>query len=105
VVPLLPGLRRSAGQQTYLNGMVLGKPVVVSDVPGAREHVVDGETGLLVPPGDAAALAEALRWVLDPANADAVARMGARAREAVLTEAAPDRYVERLLDVVDGLPA
>jgi hypothetical protein len=39
------------------------------------------------------------------AHADAVARMGSRARDAVLTKAAPDRYVEQLLDVIDGLPA
>jgi hypothetical protein len=103
-VPLLPGLARSAGQQTYLNAMVLGKPVVVSDVPGARDHIVDGETGLLVPPGDADALAAALRWAADPANAGAVRQMGERARDVALRSASPDRYVERLLDVIDGLP-
>lgn len=103
-VPLLPGLVRSAGQQTYLNAMALGKVVVVSDVPGARDHVVDGETGLLVPAGDSRALTGALQWALDPANGPAVRAMGTRAREAALTTASPDRYVERLLAVVDSLP-
>ncbi len=104
VVPMRPGLVRSAGQQTYLNAMALGKPVVVSDVPGVRDHVTDGETGLVVPPGDADALAAALRWVTDPANADAVQRMGERARHVALTTAGPDQYVQRLLEVVDSLP-
>lgn len=103
-VPLEPGLARSAGQQTYLNAMVLGKPVVVSDVPGARDHIVNGETGLLVPPADADALATALRWATDPANAVAVRQMGERARDEALRSASPDRYVERLLRVIDGLP-
>lgn len=38
-----------------------GVPAVAADVPGLRDAVVDGETGLLVPPDDEAALAEALR--------------------------------------------
>ena len=104
VVPMLPGLVRSAGQQTYLNAMALGKVVVVSDVPGARDHVVDGETGLIVPAGDSRALAKALQWALDPANGPSVREMGMRAREVALTTASPDRYVERLLEVVDSLP-
>ncbi len=104
VVPMRSGLVRSAGQQTYLNAMALGKPVVVSDVPGVRDHVVDGETGLVVPAGDGRALAEALRWALDPANGSAVRAMGERAREVVREAASPDAYVERLLRVVDSLP-
>jgi glycosyltransferase involved in cell wall biosynthesis len=103
VVPLEAGLARSAGQQTYLNAMVLGKPVVVSDVPGVRDHVVHGETGLVVPAGDAGALAAALRWATDPAHATEVRRMGDQARRAVLHDASPDAYVERLLAVVDAL--
>jgi glycosyl transferase family 1 len=105
VVPLRGGLQRSAGQQTYLNAMVLGKPVVVSDVPGVRDHVEHGVTGLVVPPEDPEALAGALRWTTDPANAEAVHRMGRQAREAVKASASPDSYVGRLLEVVDGLPA
>jgi glycosyltransferase involved in cell wall biosynthesis len=38
-----------------------GRPVVAADAGGARETVVPGETGILVPPGDEAALAKALR--------------------------------------------
>jgi glycosyltransferase involved in cell wall biosynthesis len=103
-VPLYAGQVRSAGQQTYLNAMVLGKPVVVSDVPGVRDHIVDGETGLIVPPGDADAMAAALARLTDPDNAEEARRMGERARAVVLRDASPDRYVERLLEVVDALP-
>lgn len=41
-----------------------GKPVITSNVSGCSEAVVDGQTGLLVPPGDAAALSEALYLTL-----------------------------------------
>lgn len=42
----------------------MGRPVIASDHGGARETVIAGETGWLVPPGDADALAQALRTAL-----------------------------------------
>lgn len=60
-----------------LESMALGKPMVMSDVGGAAEQVVEGETGFLFPPGDVPALARALRRVaLDPDRA----RMGQMSR-------------------------
>ena len=44
--------------------MAAGLPVVATDVGGVAESVVDGETGLLVPPGDPGALAAALDRLL-----------------------------------------
>ncbi len=41
--------------------LACGTPLVTGDTPGARELLVDGESALLVPPGDAEALAAALR--------------------------------------------
>lgn len=104
VVPLRLGLARSAGQQTYLNAMALGKLVVVSDVPGVRDHITHGETGLIVPAGDPDALARELLWATDPANARTCRSLRQRAHEVVVEAFNPDRYVQRILDVVDGLP-
>ncbi len=47
-----------------LEAMTCGRPVIASRSGGLAEIVVDGETGLLVPPGDATALATALRDLL-----------------------------------------
>ena len=49
---------------SILEAMAAGLPVVASNVGGVGELVVDGETGLLVPPADPGRLAEALRRVL-----------------------------------------
>lgn len=47
-----------------LEAMAMGKAVVASDIGGHRELIKDRQTGLLFPPGDAAALAEALTCLL-----------------------------------------
>lgn len=62
-----------------LEAMAAGRPVVASAVGGLMGIVADGETGILVPPGDAAALRSALQQLLaDPLLR---ARMGAEGRK------------------------
>jgi glycogen(starch) synthase len=69
----------------YLESMACGIPVIACAGSGAAEVVRPGENGLLVPPGDVAALTEALRQLItDPG---AAAAMGRRARDYVLREA------------------
>ena len=59
-------------------GMAVGLPAVVTDEGGARELVVDGETGLVVPKGDEDALRRGLRAVLS--NAELSRRLAAGAK-------------------------
>jgi glycosyltransferase involved in cell wall biosynthesis len=67
--------------QAILEAMAHGRPVVTTAVDGALEMVVDGETGLLVPPGDAPALAGAILRLLD--DRDLAQRMGRLGRQRV----------------------
>ena len=62
----------------YLEAMACGLPVIACSGSGAAEVVMHGGNGLLVPPGDLAALVEALRRLL--VDADTRAAMGERAR-------------------------
>lgn len=61
-----------------VEAMAAGKPVIASRTPGPEEIVEDGITGLLTPPGDAAALAEAMLAVLG--NSALAARLAGAAQ-------------------------
>jgi glycosyltransferase involved in cell wall biosynthesis len=71
--------RAEALPMSILEAMALGRPVVTSEVGGAGEAVIDGETGRVVPPGDAGAAATALTELA--ADTAAAQEMGARGRD------------------------
>ena len=99
VVPLEGRDDRSSGQTTYVNAMARGKAIVVTDTPGVRDYVQDGETGLIVAPGDGEAMAQAITRLLDdPAERE---RIGRQAREHALGELTLTHYATRLLTVVE----
>jgi glycosyltransferase involved in cell wall biosynthesis len=84
-----------------LEAMASSLPVVSSGVFGIPEAVVDGETGLLVPPRDPAALAAALARLIG--NADLRARMGANARRRFEERFTLERQVRAMSFLYSGL--
>jgi glycosyltransferase involved in cell wall biosynthesis len=81
-VALHPNLVGS-GLTVAMEAMASARPIVITDNPGMPGYIRHGETGLLVPPGDPAALAGAIGELLaDPARAR---RMGEAGRRAVET--------------------
>jgi glycosyltransferase involved in cell wall biosynthesis len=85
-----------------MEAMAAGLPVVATDLPPLREGLRD--SGLLVPPGDAAAMADALEEML--LNADLRRDLSAASRQRVsgMDAAATARRFERLLRHVLGAP-
>ncbi len=81
-IAVLPAVTREGLPRSVLEAASSARPLVVTDVPGCRHVVRHGIDGLIVPPADPIALADALaRIAIDPALR---ARMGAAARERVL---------------------
>jgi len=96
----------AVGQESFgivlVEAMAAGVPVVATDIPGYREVVRDGVDGLLVPPNDATALANAIRRVLsEPDLASALASAG-RSRAETFSW---DALVPRLEAVYDRVLA
>jgi hypothetical protein len=79
---VLPARSREGMPRALLEAAASGRPSVVSDVPGCRHFVTDGVEGLIVPPGDATALADALERLAG--DAELRIRLGAAARAKVL---------------------
>jgi glycosyltransferase involved in cell wall biosynthesis len=80
---LAPSTRPEAFGRVAVEAGAMGKPVIASDHGGARETVIDGETGFLVAPGDVNALAGAIeRLRAMPAEARAMMGEKAHARAA-----------------------
>ena len=74
---VLPSIRSEATSQVIVQALAVGTPVVATAVGGSPEVIRDGETGRLVPPNDAPALAAAIVASLrDPPRARAMARAG-----------------------------
>ena len=80
-----------------LEASALGAPVVATAVGGLADIVADGVSGLLVPPDDPSALADALQRLLTDAGMRS--RLGASARERVVAQFSEDRFVDQVEQV------
>lgn len=80
-VYVLPSYREGM-PRTVLEAMATGRPILTTDAPGCRDTVVEGENGFLVPPQDANALTERIRWFLE--HEEEWPRMAAASRRLAL---------------------
>ena len=93
---IVPSIWADPCPTVVLEAMAAGRPVVASASGGILDMVVDGVTGLLVPPGDVSALAEAISSVLrDPRAAQAFGAAG-RDRARGFTVSAVVERIEHL---------
>jgi len=100
---VVPSVTAKAGDaeglpNVILEAMAAGVPVVGSDSAGIAEAIAHGETGLVVPPGDAQALAEALaRLAAEPALRQRMAAAGRARAVAEFSAPAQSRRLEQIL--------
>jgi glycosyltransferase involved in cell wall biosynthesis len=86
---------------SLLEAMASGAPIVVTDLPSAAEWIRDGETGLVIPPRDGAALVGAIgRYLGDEGLGKDV---GGRAEEEVRSRADHDRSMARVEEIYYSL--
>ncbi len=93
----LPTYYREGLPMTLIEAAASGRPLIAADVPGCREIVRNESTGLLVPPRDVGALAQALRRLI--LDADLRAAFGAEARRVAVSEYSTDVFNAKVLAV------
>jgi glycosyltransferase involved in cell wall biosynthesis len=102
VVPIKDNVYQT-GIATILEMMSMGKCVIATRTQGQTDTIVDGVTGVYVPPHDPAALRAAIsHYISDPALAK---RIGAAARAFVEKEAGLNLFVERMLEAMRAAQA
>lgn len=90
-ISVLPCETGEGLSNSILESMAVGLPVIATTVGGNPEIVADGRTGLLVPPGDPGALAQAISLLL--ADPDMARRFGAAGKQRVVEEFSLERMV------------
>jgi len=100
-IAVLPSYYREGVPKSLMEAAACGRPIVTTDLPGCRDATIPGITGLLVPPRDPEALADALgRLVRD----DHMRRtMGEEARRDAETRFSDESINGRILDLCDQL--
>ncbi|MGD8627975.1 MAG: glycosyltransferase, partial [bacterium] len=97
---VLPSRREAVGR-VVLEAGAMGKPVVASATGGLRQSVRDGDSGILVAPGDARGFADAIIRLLT--DSDLAARMGRRGREIIASGYSSEETTRRIMAVYDEI--
>lgn len=95
VVPLIWRPQHIGGEQTYLNAMTMGKPVIVTDL-NADDYIENGVSGLLTPHGDVVRLKEAIQRVME--DSDFARSLGRKAKEASF-RFTPERFFDAVFEL------
>jgi len=100
-VQAIPSLWVEAFGGVAAEAMIRGTAAIASSIGGLAEIVQHGRTGLLVPPGDVDALAEALKQILqDRAFAE---KMGQAGREYALEHFDREKYLDKILFIYESM--
>lgn len=88
----------SAGATASLEAGSMGRAVIAFGSRGIADYIIDGETGILVEPGNVEAMRDAIRSLL--ANPKEAKRLGDNARQRILEELNLETYVKNIAEVL-----
>jgi glycosyltransferase involved in cell wall biosynthesis len=88
----------SAGATASMEAGSMARAVIAFRSRGIADYIIDGETGILVEPGNDQAMREAIQYLL--ANPKEAKRLGENARQRILDELNLENYVENIIDVL-----
>jgi len=93
----LPSYYREGLPKTLVEAAACGRAVVTTDMPGCRDAIEPGETGLLVPPRDAMALADAIQYLIE--HPQQRRRMGEAGRKLAERDFAIEKIVDAHMEI------
>jgi glycosyltransferase involved in cell wall biosynthesis len=100
-VAVLPAIKREGLPKTVIEAMAYGVATVATRVGGVDEIIEDGVSGLIVPPGDPQALAEAILWLYE--RPDLRRELGRCGRERIGTELRIDDTIAKTAELYESL--
>jgi glycosyltransferase involved in cell wall biosynthesis len=100
-VQVVPSLWVEAFGGVAAEAMIRGTAAIASRIGGLAEIVQHGRTGLLVPPGDVDALAEALKQIFQ--NRELAEQMGQAGREYALENFDREKYTDKILQLYESM--
>ena len=102
-IAVVPSVWAEPFGKAAIEAMACGLPVISTKAGGLPEIVDNGKTGLIVPPGDQIALANAMQQLLE--NPGQARAMGQAARDEVLRRFSLDRWIQRFEDLHEEINA
>lgn len=100
---VFPGIQQEGQPLVVMEAMAAGLPILFTNRGCLRETLCAGESGIEVPIGDAAALAEQMQWLLS--HPDEMKRLGANARLRFEQEYTSERHIDRMKTVFEHIIA
>jgi hypothetical protein len=97
VIPMIHTGLKAGGETNMCNGMWHGKPVIAADCMAAEDYIVEGETGYIVPPGDAALLRQRIVELWN--DPEKCRQMGRKAKEHVQANFTHQAVMDRVFQV------
>jgi glycosyltransferase involved in cell wall biosynthesis len=90
----------SAGATATLEAGAMGRAVIAFRSRGITDYVIDGQTGILVEPGNVAALRDAIDYLLS--NPNEAKRLGENARQRIVDELNLESYLDNIANVLNS---